>query len=125
MPVTATTRFTGGAETPAAARRFVATHLKRVARLPFADVLTILSELATNAVQAGATMIEVQVEADDGFTRIAVTDDAAGWPKPRLAGPMDVSGRGLMIVEALATRWGVTATSVVGTGKQVWAVLTH
>lgn len=126
MVISAVTRLTADGEAPGAARRFVAATLREhAARLPFSDVLTVLSELATNAVQAGAAVIDVHLDSEAAFTRIAVTDDAAGWPTPRRPGPNDVSGRGLMIVEALTTRWGVTPTSGPAQGKQVWAVLAH
>jgi hypothetical protein len=124
--ISATTRLAADGEAPAAARRFVAaTPREHAARLPFSDVLIVLSELATNAVQAGAAMIDVHLNSEAAFTRIAVTYDADGWPIPRRPGPTDVSGGGLMIVEALTTRWGVTPANDPARGKQVWAVLAH
>ena len=54
---------------------------------------------------------------------VRVTDGGAGTRRPsaRPAGPDAIDGRGLHIVAALATRWGVDRD---GLGQSVWAELT-
>ena len=56
----------------------------------------------------------------DGTIRVSVRDASLGRPRPRQAGPLESSGRGLRLVEALATVWG---TDLLPDGKVVWAEL--
>jgi hypothetical protein len=52
---------------------------------------------------------------------VRVTDGGANQvPRPRVVGPDELDGRGLTIVAALATRWGVDRD---GLGQSVWAEL--
>jgi two-component sensor histidine kinase len=106
-------RFPGDLTAPASARLFVSGHLAAVARRPWAppndDVVLIVSELVTNSVRAGATTVDVQVQADADRVDLEVTDDAAGWPAARIANLDDLGGRGLSIVELLADSWTTTA----------------
>lgn len=48
-------------------------------------------------------------------------DDGAGVPKQVTPGDDDVSGRGLLLVEALSRRWGYTRSAL--GGKVVWVEL--
>ena len=50
--------------------------------------------------------------------RVAVRDLSPEVPRRRLASVDDVSGRGVVIVEQLASAWGVQRE--LGGGKQVW-----
>jgi anti-sigma regulatory factor (Ser/Thr protein kinase) len=52
----------------------------------------ILSEMLTNAIQAGCSTVMVSVTTDTRTIRIGVTDDAEGTPLPRAAAPIDLSG---------------------------------
>jgi anti-sigma regulatory factor (Ser/Thr protein kinase) len=83
----------------------------------------LLSELVTNAILHARTAFSVQVS-DSGTTlRIEVADAAAA---PDVGSPLanaasddgDESGRGLQIVQMLATRWGTSAND--GAGATVW-----
>ena len=97
---------------PGQARAFVATQLE-TAPVPQGvlvdKVVLIASELVTNAVQAGATAIEIIVRVDPGRLDLVVVDDAGGWPTPTSAALDDVAGRGLSIVDQLTDRWDVAA----------------
>jgi anti-sigma regulatory factor (Ser/Thr protein kinase) len=77
--------------------------------VPIDKVVLIASELVTNAVQAGATIVEIGVNVTDGRLDLVVTDDAGGWPTPTSPTPDDTAGRGLLIVEQLADAWDVAA----------------
>ena len=95
---------------PGKARAHVAAHLgaSRLSPGALADkVVLITSELVTNAVQAGATGIEVDLRVTSGRLDLVVTDDAGGWPAPTRASVDDIAGRGLSIVEHLADSWDV------------------
>jgi PAS domain S-box-containing protein len=86
-----------------------------------------LSELATNAVQHAATEFEVAItlgalaEGTDGarWVRVAVSDEAPGYPAPEEPAADAPRGRGLLIVESLADAWGVEVQRG-RPGKTVW-----
>jgi hypothetical protein len=50
--------------------------------------------------------------------RVEVRDAAAGPPRLQPHDPLRIRGRGLQLVDALATRWGWTGDPP---GKVVWA----
>jgi serine/threonine-protein kinase RsbW len=86
-----------------------------------ADVITCLSELATNAVihsdsrKPGGTF-SVRVAVGPGLIRVEVMDDGGAW---RLVEPPGDGqrGRGLVIVAAFATCWGITTCT---SGRTAW-----
>jgi anti-sigma regulatory factor (Ser/Thr protein kinase) len=81
----------------------------------------IVSELATNAVLHGEGSIELRVVADDAALRIEVSDEGPNAvPSVRApsADPASEGGRGLRLVDLLATRWGV---ELLDDRKVVWA----
>jgi anti-sigma regulatory factor (Ser/Thr protein kinase) len=84
------------------------------------DTRLVVSELVTNALNAGSADVRVTVEVHRGHVRVAIGDDAPSRPQPRDAGPEDGHGRGLTIVAKLSSDWGVEYAEH---GKQVWAEL--
>jgi anti-sigma regulatory factor (Ser/Thr protein kinase) len=103
-----------------AARRFaervVGAHHTRIA-----DVLVVVSELASNAIRHAHTGFSLRVCDQTDHVRIEVADHGAGWPVPRRhQAASGGGGMGLSLVEALSDRWG--ATEQPG-GKVVWAEL--
>ena len=89
-----------------------------------ADTAVLLvSELVTNAVlhaKADRAPIALILESHGGWLRIEVHDADPRWLQPRCPGVLDESGFGLLLVDALASKWGVDETA---TGKTVWAEL--
>ncbi len=85
---------------------------------PLDDVVLGASELATNAIRHAGGIVEVRVDVDDDRVRVEVDDSASGAVLPRQPGTFDTTGRGLLIVEGLATRWGTAAAGA--RGKTVW-----
>lgn len=82
----------------------------------------VASELATNAVNHAkgfGDYFELGLRRRAGVLVIEVTDSYQ-WAMPERSepGPDATRGRGLLIVEALADRWGVRPRSP---GKTVWA----
>jgi MEDS: MEthanogen/methylotroph, DcmR Sensory domain/Histidine kinase-like ATPase domain len=116
-------RFRAGPDAPFAARRFIAGLL---ACRPFAgrvsadDVELVVSELATNAVIHAGTPFSVAVACRDHAIRISVQDWNRMEPTMRDGAPTARSGRGLRLVAALASDWGVEPGP---DGKTVWAEL--
>lgn len=106
------TELPGDLRAPAAARHFIDAPLRdllgRAARPQAEDVVLVVSELVTNAVRASAEVIGLTLLVDEERVEISISDDAAGWPKPRAAGWEDPSGRGLAIVDELADSWHTT-----------------
>jgi serine/threonine-protein kinase RsbW len=93
----------------------------RLAYLEDTAVL-LVSELVTNAVRHArqTRAIALDLEIGDTWLRIEVQDADPCWPHRRTPGSFDESGFGLVLVDGLATNWGVRETA---TGKAVWAEL--
>jgi anti-sigma regulatory factor (Ser/Thr protein kinase) len=82
------------------------------------QAILLTSELVTNAIVHAGSSIELVVRAHAAVVRVEVID---GDPRPPLRRVLEGdtnSGRGLNLVEALATVWGVD--HVPGDGKRVW-----
>jgi anti-sigma regulatory factor (Ser/Thr protein kinase) len=84
----------------------------------------VVSELVSNVVRHAhsADVIEIALDADDGVIRLEVVDND---PRPPLgpvgrdgAGSSEEGGRGLFLVEMLASEWGWDP--IRGNGKRVW-----
>ena len=102
------------------ARRFVHDRCEDWGCPEITDAATlIVSELVTNAIVHAATPAELRAQWLNGVLRLEVLDNAEGSPPdPRIAEPDDENGRGLLLVDALSTAWGVESTDH---GKVVWA----
>ena len=87
------------------------------------SAVLVVSELVTNAVVHARVPtgreIQTRFVRQDGAVRIEVHDASGVWPVPRV--PDESGGYGLLLVEALASRWGVVERE--GVGKAVWAVV--
>ncbi|MGN5630429.1 ATP-binding protein [Streptomyces sp. AC154] len=99
----------------------------RAGRASAEDGELVLSELVTNAVRVpvpGDRLVGVRIECRGrgAFLRLEVSDAGEGRPEVRQPGELDKGGRGLLLVEALAHRWGVDERRA-GIGKTVWAEL--
>jgi hypothetical protein len=78
--------------------------------VPCPEVQLCVSELLTNVIKhlGEGTPVTLRVTRTDGRTRVAVTDpEPYAWLVVRAAGPDDENGRGLLLLDALATPWGV------------------
>jgi signal transduction histidine kinase len=84
------------------------------------DVSLVVSELVTNAVRAGCDRLTIRLSVDGHRMRLAVIDDGGGTPVRQQLRIDATSGRGLAIVGALSSDWGVRRLA---TGKEVWADL--
>lgn len=117
--------FAGDPRSPSGARSFVKSAIGDLLGGPVPqrlcdDLELVASELVTNAVRAGSPRIGVALALEGDRVVIRVSDEAAGWPEPRMADIYDIGGRGLPLVSAISTSWGVRLS---GTGKVVWAEL--
>jgi anti-sigma regulatory factor (Ser/Thr protein kinase) len=80
----------------------------------------VVSELATNAVVHAGTELEVSISRCGPRIRVAVRDHSDRAPTTLAVDSDAPTGRGMLLVEALSTSWGVLLTQG---GKLVWAVL--
>ena len=83
------------------------------------DLLLLVSELVTNAVVHAGSPAVVRLDADLERIKVAVADrDAGGSPGTGTEpDPTSSSGRGVLLVDRLAARWGVEPHCE---GKTVW-----
>ncbi|GAA4637511.1 ATP-binding protein [Actinoallomurus vinaceus] len=103
------------------ARRFVRTVLWTWGLSRLADDLEqIAGELVTNALPGGEYRLTLYLNLKTAILRVEVADHREGTPEQRESGPEDENGRGLVIVEALADRWGYLERP---DGNTVWAEL--
>ncbi|MEV6132964.1 ATP-binding protein [Streptomyces violaceusniger] len=80
----------------------------------------LISELVTNAVRYGkGDEVGLSLSHEKGKVRIEVSDGAPGHPAVRRPAPSEESGRGMLIVDALAEDWGTSRD-----GKRTWCTLT-
>ncbi len=85
------------------------------------DTLTlVVSELVTNAVTHAGSAVRLELERVAEGVRVSVSDGSAEVPEHRRATPREEHGRGVHLVDVLATRWG---TDPLPGGKRVWAEL--
>jgi anti-sigma regulatory factor (Ser/Thr protein kinase) len=84
------------------------------------DAALIVSELLTNALRARSRVTRLSLAVHRDRVRVMVDDDAPGQPKVRAPSPRESSGRGMLIVESIASSWSVEGLIP---GKQVWAEL--
>jgi anti-sigma regulatory factor (Ser/Thr protein kinase) len=110
--------FAGDAGQIREARRFLAAVLDGCPAA--ADALLCVSELATNAVLHSRSgrpggRFTVRATARAGSVRVEVADEGGPWGHERDGDGQ--SGRGLLIVGELATRWGREDGSA---GRTVW-----
>jgi anti-sigma regulatory factor (Ser/Thr protein kinase) len=107
----------------AAARRFSASVLQSWeldALISSAQLL--ISELVVNAVLHAESDVTVRLTRRPGAVRVEVADTSDARPEKRVVDPTEVTGRGLLIVDSLASSWGVDPTA---DGKVVWFELTE
>jgi anti-sigma regulatory factor (Ser/Thr protein kinase) len=78
-----------------------------------------LSEVLTNAILHAPGDLRIRAELQPGALHVAVWDRVADLPDPRRHTDDSLSGRGLELVEAMVSRWGVSPLPD-GGGKAVW-----
>jgi hypothetical protein len=85
------------------------------------SVALLVTELVTNALRYGAGTVIVfrcSYSCSAGVVRIEVDDGSHRSPYIRESGPQDESGRGLILVSAIADEWGTSED-----GSRTWCTL--
>lgn len=123
-------QFTSSPRGAQLARRLAVSRMDEWGYRPASDVsctvALLVAELAANAVRHGRLpgrdfRLRLAFEAPAGLIRIEVSDASPDQPPAASPAPAldDESGRGLLLVDILATRWGTTPRLPLG--KTVWA----
>ncbi|WP_445523900.1 ATP-binding protein [Streptomyces cyslabdanicus] len=112
--------------------RRLAVHQLDLWGVPYGSVVSetvalVVAELSANAVLHGRVpgrdfALRLRCDRAAGVVRVEVSDTHPSRPEPPAPAPDPADtdgGRGLLLVEALADRWGVTER--IGPGKTVWA----
>src|ERR1700759_4733354 len=104
-------------EAAARARRLVAETLAGSALgVLVDDAQLVATELVTNALLHGTPPVQLTVEMTGSVLRIEVADGSSTTPLRGRGGDSAMTGRGMLLIESLAARWGVDRTE---TGKLV------
>ena len=81
-----------------------------------ADAALLLTELVANCVRHARSPMQIRLTVEHDVLRAEVRDGSVLNPLPRE--PDEHGGRGVLILDALASRWGVLGHP--GAGKTVW-----
>jgi len=100
-------RFTRGVEAITDARHYVDALIAPADEDLRDVVLLLVTELARNAVGHGQTDFVVRVSDAAASLRVEVADFGGGEPQVRAASPDQLAGRGLHLVDALSSSWGI------------------
>lgn len=109
--------MTGDAGSVRAARSFVSAAITGVRPWVQHTAVLLAHELVTNAVSYGGGRFCVSAGVEPGTVRVTVADTRTDGPRVLHPGPESEHGRGMAIVDALASRWG---TRRLPWGKVVW-----
>jgi len=124
-------QFTSSPRGARLARQLAVRHLEEQGYPPASDascaVALVVAELAANAVLHGRVPghdfgLRIALDAAAGLARVEVADAASAKRPPTTppsSAPGGESGRGLLLVDALAVRWGSAPRHPLG--KTVWA----
>ena len=100
------------------ARRFVEREATNWALPNVDEIALVTSELVENALQHARDSIEVSIGRRADCVVVQVIDDDNTLPDPYPAETLADRGRGLVVVDAIAEKWGTTPLDH---GKRVWA----
>ena len=85
------------------------------------DAALLLTEVVANGVIHAGTRMQIDLSVDSDLLRVEVRDDSPYPPVHRVAD--EHGGRGVLILNALASNWGVVGHP--GDGKTVWFELAY
>ncbi|SFF31730.1 PAS domain S-box-containing protein [Actinacidiphila alni] len=99
-------------------RQFLRSALSAWDESELADTVCLLaSELLSNAVRHAGGPLRLRLRRAGNELSVEVGDGSPVQPRPRMTAADEESGRGLLLVDALASAWGTVPTAE---GKAVW-----
>ena len=108
-------------ESSSRARRFLVESLgEELTPELYDDAAIVVSELVTNAVTHAGSACVLELALSPTALRMAVADTGPGTPEPQPRSDEREHGRGLQLVGAIASAWGIDSDD---RGKVVWAEL--
>jgi anti-sigma regulatory factor (Ser/Thr protein kinase) len=114
----ASARLESDIEAPRAARALLRDALAQWQLDSCRDVAELLvDELVSNVVRHVGSPVELRVLRQATTVRVEVDDESTALPVRRDPNPDEDHGRGILLVESLASRWGTIPTPG---GKTVW-----
>jgi anti-sigma regulatory factor (Ser/Thr protein kinase) len=117
-PSSASIELPSSVDAPGTARQFVRDTLATSGLNGAGEVVELLtSEVVTNAVQHADSRMRLRVIRRPTTVRVEVDDESNKIPERHVADSAAEGGRGMLLIEALATEWGVDFRD---TGKTVW-----
>ncbi len=84
------------------------------------DASLVVTELVANAVEHAQSTCHLAVTRSSAGVRLEVQDAGDGTPEPQAPSETSEGGRGLLIIAALSTAWGIEEAP---NGKTVWVEL--
>jgi two-component sensor histidine kinase len=106
-----------GPYAPGRAREFIRGNSAFLTETSRDSAVLMVSELVTNAVLHGRQPIVLTVERVRTGVQVSVADDHPDGPVLRPPSCTAVAGRGLQVIDALASSWGVRRRPI---GKSIW-----
>ncbi|GAB3878038.1 hypothetical protein GCM10029964_028100 [Kibdelosporangium lantanae] len=85
------------------------------------DAVLVTDELVTNALRHGSASRSCRLALVDGGATLRIEVDDSATAPPQFREPDSTGGRGLVLIDQLATAWGVVRHEH---GKTVWAEMT-
>lgn len=115
---TVETQFPSTDTASRSARAFLRGALQTWALDGLGEVTELLtSELVSNVVRHVGSDVVLRAIRDDDWVRVEVDDTSDALPVVGQLRPLDLGGRGMVLVDTLADRWG---TELHRGGKTVW-----
>lgn len=114
--------MSGEASSLRGARRLVDDALRSAPEPARSAVVLLAGEILTNAVVHGGGWFLLHLDVSTRRVRVEVTDASAGQPRVLRPNGIREHGRGMAIVDAMATKWG---TDHLGSHKVVWFELVY
>lgn len=105
------------ASAPRIGRRLIRNLLMNSDQTLVADVELLVSELITNAIVHASSAPELEVRLSTQSVHVAVHDAEPSLPELRVPASGQPGGRGLHLLNTLASRWGADPSDI---GKVVW-----
>ena len=84
------------------------------------DAVLLVSEVVGNSLRHARSEARIRIDVIGPVLRVEVADDSPDLPRARESPSNATGGRGVVILDRLASRWGADRNTVPPPGKVVW-----